>query len=70
MTEYPNRYIVSNSVYKYGLVIPVSNMDGTSLNLYSEIIDSINNDWTEDQDSTKDDADYDYIGQVCSLSRS
>ena len=45
-------------------------MDRTSLNLYSEIIYSINNDWTEDQDSTKDDADNDYIGQVCSLSRS
>ena len=50
--------------------IPVSYMNGTPLNLDCEIVDSIDDDGTQDQDGTEDDADDDDIGQIRSLSGS
>lgn len=44
-------------------------MQRTSLDFHSEVIDSIDDDRTEDQDSTEDDADDNDVGQVRLLSR-
>lgn len=42
-------------------------MEGTSLDFYSEIVDSVNDDGTEDKDGTEDDTDDDDVGKVCLL---
>lgn len=45
-------------------------MNGTSLDLNGEIVDSVDNDRTEDEDGTEDDTDNDDIGEISPLAGS